>query len=93
MNDQNPLQNLDAAVRDFINSLDPDAVPSGWVLAYQTSYLQADDPNLDPLVWDTSYAIAPGLSPFAAIGLARHTASAVSTLYREVHEEDEEDDQ
>lgn len=70
--EQTPLQRLDDAVHDFVAAAArTDSTVAGWVLTYQQTKLDptADERGMQPILWGNGYAIAPGLSDYAAIGL------------------------
>lgn len=68
-----PLQRLDDAVDDFVRAqqFEDGSTLAGWVLVYQRTALDptAEERGYQPVKWGNGYAIAPGLSDYAALGL------------------------
>jgi hypothetical protein len=95
MTEPTPLQRLDDAVHAYTAATDPDgnnAALGGWVLAFQTSYIEDNGPSFEPITWAGNYAVSPGLSPFAAAGLATHVNNVIHRIYTEAQLEGPDED-
>lgn len=91
MTDQTPLQKLDDAIHDFFTAIGDEGTLNGWVLSYQASLVEDNGPDIDPIAWDAGYSIAPGLSPFAALGLAEHLSTVIRDVYLGVHNSEDDE--
>lgn len=77
-----PLQRLDDAVHEFSASVGDEGTIAGWALVYQAQMLTDEGPEIDPVQWAAGYSIAPGMSPFAVVGLLDHLRGVISDAYR-----------
>lgn len=90
IDDRTPLQRLDDAIHDFSLAVGDEGTLAGWVLVYQAQMLADEGPDIDPVQWDAGYSLAPGMSPFAAIGLVDHIRTVIRDAYATAHEEDDD---
>lgn len=90
--DRTPLQRLDDAVHDFAAATGCEGTVGSWVLAYETSRVQAADDSALPLVYGSNYSIGPATSPATAVGLGRYVAAVVEQHLLDSTALDEEDD-
>jgi hypothetical protein len=74
MEEQTPLEKLDDAVHEFFAALGHEGNISGWVLAHQSSKLNADSMLL-PLSFASDFTMGASTSPETAMGLAHLTAA------------------
>lgn len=78
MNDATPMDRLDETIREFAASVgDGAGTVAGWVLAWQEQRL-IDEPGIDPVQWRGGYSVSPGMSPYAAVGLAAYLTEAAA---------------
>lgn len=87
--DRTPVQRLDDAVHEFSASVGDEGTIAGWALVYQAQMLTDEGPEIDPVQWDAGYSIAPGMSPFAVVGLLEHLRGVIADAYRIAHEDDQ----
>jgi hypothetical protein len=85
MNGQTPLQRLDDAIHEFFTAIGDEGTLNGWVLSYQASFINDEGSDIEPIQWDAGYTISPGLSPFAALGLAEHVSTVIRDVYLGIH--------
>lgn len=86
-----PLNELDEAIHTYIKTFDPEAAVSGWVLVYQTSYIQTEDEEILPLVFDQSFTMGPGVSGALGVGLIDMTKDWILRHLNDTQGEDDED--
>lgn len=74
-----PVERLDAAVREFVESIETNEHLAGWVLGYSTTQISNED-GVSPIGSGFNYAVGPNTLITDALGIVVSTSAVVQTV-------------